>query len=82
MAPPNELFKVFLAFQTQKMQLEYAINNEQVTFEQYVGYLNKSLAHDKVLLKYYEDYSKANHANEKHRKKFTNQMQYVKLRIQ
>ena len=50
---PDEARKKFLLFQQQKIGIESAIQNEQVTFEQYMEFLNKSLKHDKILHKYF-----------------------------
>ena len=44
-----------LLFQSQVIGIQSAIENEQVTFEKYMEFLNKGLEHDKVLLKYFED---------------------------
>lgn len=44
-----------LVFQSQAMSMESAITNEQVTQEQYIGYLEKGLAHDRILLRYFEN---------------------------
>ena len=59
-----------LLFTSQKNGLTSAIENEQVTFEQYMGYLNKSLKHDTVLLKYLQEVGKIKQA------------QLVKMRIE
>lgn len=44
----------FLLFTQQKSGIESAIENEQVTFEQYMGYLQKAQKHDEALLGYFE----------------------------
>ena len=44
-----------LLFQTQMMSIQSAIEEEKVTFDQYMGFLNKGLEHDRVLLKYFVD---------------------------
>lgn len=54
--PVNDVYRSkMLLFQSQVMGMESAIENEQVTFDQYMGYLKKGLEHDKILLKYFED---------------------------
>jgi len=44
-----------LLFQSQALAIQSAIENEQVTLDQYMEYLNKGIAHDKVLLQFFED---------------------------
>lgn len=52
-----------LLFQSQAVGIQSAIENEQVSFEQYMEYLNKGLAHDKVLLKYFDQTGNKEFAN-------------------
>mmetsp|Transcript_4870 Transcript_4870/g.4112 ORF Transcript_4870/g.4112 Transcript_4870/m.4112 type:complete len:264 (+) Transcript_4870:401-1192(+) len=51
---PADTRKKYLLFQQQKIGIESAIENEQVTFDQYMGFLKKSLEHDKILAKYFK----------------------------
>lgn len=51
----EEIRMKMLLFQSQKIGIESAIGNNQVTFDQYMGFLNKGLEHDRVLLQYFED---------------------------
>lgn len=44
-----------LLFKSQVIMMTQAIENEQVTQEKYMEYLNKGLAHDRILLKYFND---------------------------
>jgi len=44
-----------LLFQSQVANMTSAIENEQVSQEKYMEYLNKGLDHDKLLLQYFED---------------------------
>jgi len=51
----NMIQTKMLLFQSQMAGIQSAIENEQVSFDQYMGYLKKGVAHDKILLKYFED---------------------------
>ena len=77
----KKIFEMYYLFDGQKAKIQDAIESEAVTFEQYKGYLEKSLTHDKVLLKYYEDYTKANSTANKCLK-YADQIRRVKLRIE
>lgn len=52
---PPEIQTKMLLFQSQMMSIQSAIENEQVTFDQYMEYLNKGVTHDKILLGYFQD---------------------------
>lgn len=51
----NAIRVKMLLFQSQQIGIQSAIENEQVSYDQYMEYLNKGLDHDRVLLKYFED---------------------------
>ena len=49
----KEIKDKLLIFYKQKIGIESAIENEQISFEKYMELLNKALSHDKVLLQYF-----------------------------
>mmetsp|Transcript_11897 Transcript_11897/g.10513 ORF Transcript_11897/g.10513 Transcript_11897/m.10513 type:complete len:111 (+) Transcript_11897:330-662(+) len=51
---PDDIRIKVLLFQKQKLGIESAIENEQVSFEKYMEFLNKSLDHDKILIDYFK----------------------------
>lgn len=59
----DEVRQKFLLLHKQKTGIESAIQNEQVSFEQYMGYLQKSLEHDKVLFDYFTQSGMTEKAN-------------------
>ena len=59
---PDSIRNKVLLFQKQKIGIESAIENEQVSFEQYMEYLKKSLTHDKILLDYFTQIGSQNKA--------------------
>mmetsp|Transcript_32661 Transcript_32661/g.32024 ORF Transcript_32661/g.32024 Transcript_32661/m.32024 type:complete len:87 (+) Transcript_32661:1612-1872(+) len=59
----NMVTTKLLLFQSQMMSIQSAIENEQVTFEQYMGFLKKGIGHDKTLLQYFEDTGATSKAN-------------------
>jgi hypothetical protein len=52
---PKTISKKMMLFTKQAADLESAIINKQVTFEQYMSYLKKSLSHDQLLLGYFNE---------------------------
>ena len=52
---PPEIQAKMLLFQSQMMSIQSAIENEQVSFDQYMEFLNKGVTHDKILLGYFQD---------------------------
>ena len=44
-----------MLFKGQVIQMTAAIENEQVSLDKYMEYLQRGLKHDQVLLKYFED---------------------------
>lgn len=60
----NMISTKLLLFQSQMMGIQSAIENEQVSFDQYMGYLNKGVEHDKILLQYFEDTGESKKADQ------------------
>ena len=50
---PEIITKKINVFYKQKIGIESAIENEQISFEKYMELLSKALSHDKVLLEYF-----------------------------
>mmetsp|Transcript_2066 Transcript_2066/g.2334 ORF Transcript_2066/g.2334 Transcript_2066/m.2334 type:complete len:197 (-) Transcript_2066:87-677(-) len=53
--PDNMIKTKMLLYQSQMEGIQSAIENEQVSLDQYMGFLKKGIDHDKILLKYFED---------------------------